>query len=117
MADLSNRRGIHFDPTINLGHVASAGVFLASTIAAWVSLNARVDQAGKAIERLEHHVELKADAAIMTRIDQDLARRIDEQQKAQKEAAARIDEGFRELKGLLRDLRQAVDQKADKSSR
>lgn len=117
MADLPNRRGVHFDPTINLGHIGSAAVFLASTIAAWVSLNARVDQAGKAIDRLEHHVEAKADAAIMTRIDQDLARRIEAQAAAQKEAAARIDAGFVEIKSLLRDLRAAIDQKADKSAR
>lgn len=117
MADLPNRRGVHFDPTINLGHVASAAVFLVSTVAAWVSLNARVDMAGKAIERLEHHVEAKADREIVARIDQDLARRIEVQAKEQAAAAQRIDAGFAEIKSLLRDLRQAIDQKADKPAR
>ena len=117
MADLQNRRGVHFDPTINLGHVASAAVFLVSTVAAWVSLNARVDQAGKAIERLEHHVEAKADREIVARIDQDLARRIEVQAKEQAAAAMRIDAGFAEIKSLLRDLGAKIDQKADKQGR
>jgi hypothetical protein len=108
---------VTFDPTVNLGHIGSAAVFLMSSIAAWVSLNARVDQTARQIDRMERLVEGKADATIVNRIDQELARRIEEQAKAQREASVRIDEGFRELKGLLRDVRQAVDNKADKSGR
>jgi len=46
-------RRVKFDPTINLGHVLTAGMFLVSTIAAWVTLDARVSQTARDLVRVE----------------------------------------------------------------
>ena len=56
MADLPNRRGVHFDPTINLGHVASAAVFLVSTVAAWAAAGARASVVAAATSNLARGV-------------------------------------------------------------
>lgn len=113
----NGRRGVRFDPTINLGHVLTAFAFLFSTLAAWFTLSARVDQASQAIVRLERIIEAKADKDVVAKGELELSRRVVESQANQNTALIRIDEGFKELKGMLRDVDQKLDRKMDKPGR
>jgi hypothetical protein len=108
---------LQFDWTINLGHVLTASVFLISTMAAWFSLNSRVDMAAQAIVRLERVIDAKADKDVVSRGELELSRRVVEAQQNQNTALIRIDEGFKELKGALRDIDQKLDRKLDKPGR
>ena len=116
MSDAPNGKSgrVHFDPTINLGHMLTALVFLTSTLAAWFSLSARVDHVSAAAMRLEEVVKAKADKDVMTRGELELSRRIVDNQQQQNAAFVRIDDGFRELKALMRDVDQKLDKKMDK---
>lgn len=114
---MNDTRKVHFDWTINLGHVLTATAFLLSTMAAWFSLNARVDQAGQAIVRLERAMEFKADKEAMGKAEVELSRRIVEQQQQHNAALGRIDEWFRELKSMIRDVDRKLDNKVDKPGR
>lgn len=102
-------RGVHFDPTINLGHLMTATVFLASTIAAWISLNARVEQTARDVDRVEK-ASVSVENRMMVRINEERAR-LDQTQ-------VRIADDIREIKGIVRDgfhdLDNKLDRKADK---
>jgi hypothetical protein len=113
----NGRRGVRFDPTINLGHILTAFAFLFSTLAAWFTLNARVDMASQAVVRLEKVIEGKADKETASRGELELSRRIVETQQNQNSALVRIDAGFAELKTMLRDVERKLDTKADKPGR
>lgn len=112
MTDHPNgRRGVHFDPTINLGHILTAVVFLASTIAAWVSLNGRVEQQAKDLERVERITKaetVKVETILMTRINDERAR-LDQTQ-------VRTADDIREIKTIVRDGFRDLDQKMDKKT-
>lgn len=121
MADLvetepTPRRGIVFDPTINLGHVLTAAAFLLSTVVGWVTLNARVDQQAKDIARIESAA--KADAG---RIEIELTRRIVETRQYVDSTQVRTAEDIRDMKNMLRDgfrdLDAKLERKADKPGR
>jgi hypothetical protein len=113
----NGRRRVRFDPTINLGHVLTAFAFLFSTLAAWFTLNARVDMAAQAIVRLERIVDAKADKEATSRGEIELSRRVVEGQQNQHNALVRIDEGFKELKAMIRDVDRKLDNKVDKPGR
>ncbi len=108
---------VRFDWTINLGHVLTALTFLASTMAAWFSLNSRVDMAAQAIVRLEKIIDAKADKEVVGKGEVELSRRIVESQANQNNALIRIDEGFKELKAMIRDVDRKLDGKQDKPLR
>lgn len=108
---------VRFDWTINLGHVLTATMFLVSTMAAWFSLNSRVDMAAQAIVRLERVIDTKVDKDVQAKGELELSRRIVESQSNQNTALIRIDEGFKELKSALRDIDQKLDRKMDKPGR
>lgn len=110
----TQRKGLHFDPTINLGHILTAGVFLASTMAAWFSLNARVDVLAINDTRIERVLEQKADKETMGRGEMELSRRIVETQQNANASTVRIDAGFAEIKTILRDIQVELKTKADK---
>lgn len=105
----NGRRGINFDPTINLGHIATGFVFLASTMAAWITLNSRVEQQGKDIIRVEN-ASLSVENRLMTRINEEKA--------ARDQDRANMAYELRDLKeivrGGFRDLDAKLDRKADK---
>lgn len=119
---MSERR-IHFDPTINLGHLVSAGVFLVTASGAWFAMDARVSTTERDVKSLQlkdaeqarDHKEavVNAETRLMTRINDERAR-LDQTQ-------VRIADDIREIKTLMRDgfkdLDQKLDRKADKPGR
>lgn len=110
----SRKSGLNFDPTINLGHILTAAVFLASTMAAWFSLNARVDVLASNDLRFERALDQKADKESMGRGEVELSRRIVETQQNANASTVRIDAGFAEIKTILRDIQLELKTKADK---
>lgn len=109
-------RRVKFDPTINLGHVLTGGIFLVSTIAAWVSLDARVAQQSRDVLRVESKQEKD-----IGRIEVEFTRRISDQRAALDQTAVRVADDIREIKTIMRDgfkdLDSKLDRKADKPNR
>ena len=116
MTNIENGNGItrnrvKFDPTVNLGHIMSAGVFLATTIAAWVSLDARIAQSAKDILRVESTASRDT-----TRSETLLL--INEVQAEMNRTQVRTSDDVREIKQTIRDgfrdLDAKLGSKADK---
>lgn len=116
MSEIAVRRGIRFDPTINLGHIATAAVFLATTTAAWVTLDARATRNADDIRRVEAQSK-----ETVGRAETELSRRIVEQRQYMNDIQITTTEGLREIKTLMRDgfktLEEKLDKKADKPGR
>lgn len=106
-----------FDPTINLGHVITATMTLVAIGGAWATFKSDVAALAKADDRHEKQIEAKADRETVSRAELELSRRIVETQQNLTTTTVSINEGFREVKGLLRDLDQKLDRKADKTGR
>ncbi len=113
---MPRRRGINFDPTINLGHIGTAAVFLVTTTAAWITLDARATRNADEIRR----VEVMTKETII-RAELDLSRRITEQQSTMNKSEMNTAEGLREIKLLMRDgfkeIKDSLDRKVDKPGR
>lgn len=105
-------RGIHFDPTINLGHVMTATVFLVTATAGYVTLNSRVS----ALETARTDAK-EAVVGVETR----LLTRITEQRAAMDQTSVRTADDIREMKQIMRDgfrdLDAKLDRKMDKPGR
>lgn len=113
------RRGIpriKFDPTINLGHVVTAGASLFMVGIAWANLDARVNQQARDLARIESAA--KADAG---RIEVELSRRIVETRQYVDQTQVKTAEDIKEIKSIIRDgfrdLDTRLDRKADKPGR
>lgn len=115
MTDPAKR--LTFDPTINLGHVLTATTTLLAIGAGWASLRGDVANLASADLRHEKQIEAKADKDTVSRGELELSRRIVETQQNLTASTVSINEGFREVKSLLRDLDQKLDRKADKVGR
>ncbi len=89
-----------FDPTINLGHVLTAGTFLVVGVAGYVTLDNRVG-----------YLE-KADIGIETR----LMREITTQRAHMDQTQVRVADDIREIKTLMRDGFRDLDAKLDKKA-
>lgn len=123
MSDASSSRRVHFDPTINLGHILTAVAFLVSTTVAWAWMDARVTVAERDVKNLkdadreiitEHRQAIStAEVRLMSRINEERAR-LDQTQ-------VRIADDIREIKQLMRDgfkdLDAKLDRKVDKPGR
>lgn len=110
-------RRIHFDPTINLGHVITATTFLVAAVGAYVTLKGDIATLAATDARHDKLIEQKVDREVLGRSELELSRRIVETQQSLTASTVSINEGFREVKGLLRDLDQKLDRKADKPGR
>ncbi len=111
------RRGIRFDPTINLGHLTSMGVTLVMVGMAWANLDARQVNAAAAIAELKMTLAAKADKDSVGKGEVELSRRITEQQSVFNQTQLRTSEDVREIKTLIRDISERLDRKADKPGR
>jgi tRNA A-37 threonylcarbamoyl transferase component Bud32 len=98
MADLPNGRRFHFDPTVNLGHLISATVFLVTAAAAWVNISMRVDQQARDVARIETQLLAK----------------IKEQEAVSGKFELNYREDMRDVKALLNRIEDKLDRKADK---
>ena len=118
MADESGhvRRGIKFDPTVNLGHIGSAVVFLVTATAGFVLLDAKSTRNADEIRRVEASTK-----ETIIRAELDLSRRITEQQSTMNKGEMNTAEGLREIKLLMRDgfkeIKDSLDRKVDKPGR
>ena len=107
-------RGFPFDNTVNLGHIGSAIAFLIFAAGVYFTTMARMDQLERELARQSRVIEAKVDKETVGKAEVELSRRIVETQQNVAATVTGINEGFREVKGLLRDLDQKLDRKADK---
>lgn len=110
----NGRRGVRFDPTINLGHVLTALAFLFSTVAAWYTLNAQVAQNAKEIEKTQRTIEAKADKESLGKAEVELTRQIVDVRRHVDATQVRTSEDIREMKNLIRDGFKDLDAKLDR---
>lgn len=115
MSDVTNGkgRGVHFDPTINLGHILTAASFLIAAAGAYYTLDARVsilERSHLATKLDQKEAVVSAENRLMTRINDERAR-LDQTQ-------VRTADDIREIKQIVRDgfrdLDQKLQQKVDK---
>lgn len=114
--NVAPRRRINFDPTINLGHIATATATLATVVAMWVNLDARVAQQARDLARVETQASketVRVESVLMDRINTERAR-LDQ-------TTVRAADDIREIKTIVRDgfhdLDAKLDRKADKPGR
>jgi hypothetical protein len=116
-------RGPRFDPTVNLGHMLSAGVFLLSAGAAWMNMDARVTRAESAIFELKQRdAEQAKDVkdAVVT-VENRFMREVTTQRAHMDQTQVRVADDIREIKTLIRDgfrdFDAKLDRKVDKQGR
>jgi hypothetical protein len=112
-----SERRIHFDPTIKLGDLVGAVLMLIGAGAAYATLKGDISTLAATDARHDKLIEQKVDREVLGRSELELSRRIVETQQSLTASTVSINEGFREVKGLLRDLDQKLDRKADKPGR
>lgn len=109
-------RKIHFDPTINLGHILTAGTFLVVAAAGYATMDARVSS----LER-EQKTQKTEQRETVVNAETRLLARITEQRAAMDQTQVRVADDIREIKTLMRDgfrdLDAKLDRKADKPGR
>lgn len=108
--------GVHrwrFDPTVTLGHVLTAGTFLLTATAGYVTLDNRVltlERGHKEEKETRREGDVGIEARIMSRITEERAR-LDQTQ-------VRTADDIREIKQIMRDgfrdLDAKLERKADK---
>lgn len=98
MLDDTPRRRVKFDPTINLGHMVSASVFLITASMGFAVLQAKVERQAEDIARVERQA--------IERIE-----RVERQWNIDQQ---RDREAFTEIKVLLREIDRKLDLKQDK---
>lgn len=103
------RHGIKFDPTINLGHIATAVVFLTTASAGWVALDARAARNEQDIKRAE--VIAKES---LSRAELELSRRIVEQRQYITDTQVNTAADIREIKVLMREGFKAIEDKMER---
>lgn len=96
--DTPPARRVRYDPTINLGHLLSATVFLVTASMGFAVLRAQVERQGDEIARVERQAIERLDRA---------ERQWNADQQRDREA-------FVEIKVLLREIAAKLDLKADK---
>lgn len=109
-------RGPRFDPTINLGHILSAGVFLVSAGAAWMNMDARVSRAESEIATLKQRdMEQAKEAkdAVVT-VENRFMREVTTQRAHMDQTQVRVADDIREIKTLIRDGFRDFDTKLDR---
>lgn len=111
-----HRRGIHFDPTINLGHIAQIAMLVFVTAGAYFTLDSRVarlETEQRAIKVDHKEAVVGAETRLLTRIT--------EQRAHMDQTQVRTADDVREIKALMRDgfrdLDAKLDRKMDKPGR
>lgn len=110
-------RKFHFDPTIKLGDLVGAVLMLIGAGAAYATLKGDISTLAAADARHDKLIEQKTDREVFGRAEMELSRRIVETQQSLTASTTTINEGFRDMKGMLKDLDQKLDRKADKPGR
>lgn len=108
---------ITFDPTIKLGDLVGAALMLVGAGGVYATLKGELSTLAATDARQEKMIEQKADREVLGRAELELSRRIVETQQSLSASTVSINEGFREMKGMMRDIDQKLDRKADKPGR
>lgn len=117
------RHGVRFDPTINLGHMVSAGVFLVCAGVAYASMDARVSKLEDAARDLKvRDADIMRDSKdAVVSVETRFMREVTQQRAHMDQTQVRVADDIREIKTLMRDgfrdLDQKLDKKADKPGR
>lgn len=106
------RRRVNFDPTINLGHILTGSIFLISTVAAWVTMDARITAAEKDGKRIEAQASRE-----VGKVEIQLIERIKINENALERFGLNYREDMRDIKALLARIEDKLDHKADKPGR
>src|SRR5882724_6726408 len=114
MSDINSRNRVHWDPTIKLDSMITLASMLVGIGLMYGMLKSGLDQNSRDIEKAGRILEQKADKEAVRKGELELSRRIVEGQQNSNAALVRIDEGFREIKGMIRDLDVKLDHKAYK---
>lgn len=104
-------RKFNFDPTINLGHIITAGSMLIVGTAGFVNLDSRVValERGQQEERTQRRdMDIGIEGRMLTRIT--------EQRAHMDQTQVRVADDIREIKQLMRDGFRDLDQKLDKKA-
>lgn len=110
---MSDRRP-YFVPEIKLDSMITLVVTLVGIGIVYGTLKSGIDQNARDIDKAAQALAQKADKEAVGKGEIELSRRIVEGQSNQNAALVRIDEGFREIKGMIRDVDLKLDRKADK---
>lgn len=112
---MSERR-VHFDPTINLGHVITAATFLLAAAGAYATLDSRVST----LERDQRAQKSEHKDAVVS-VENRFMREVTQQRAAMDQTQVRVADDIREIKTLMRDgfrdLDAKLDRKQDKPGR
>ncbi len=120
---MNGSRNVHFDWTINLGHVLSASVFLLSAMAAWFSMDARVTLSERRVDALERkNVDMGKDhKEAVVNAETRLLQEINRERARLDQTQVRTADDIREIKVIVRDgfrdLDAKMDRKQDKPGR
>jgi hypothetical protein len=117
MSESNGRRTIHWDNSIRLDTTIQCIVILLSVGGLFATLKSGIDQNSRDIDKIVKVLDQKVDKEMSSKSELELSRRIVDAQREQNNAMSRIDDGFKELKGMIRDLDLKLDRKADKPAR
>lgn len=124
MSDTPAKSGrVHFDPTINLGHILTTVTFLVVAVTGWANIDSRVGN----LEREANSLKAK-DAEVVreareaaTNVENRLIREVTTQRVHTDQTQGRVADDIREIKTIVRegfrDLDAKLDKKADKLGR
>jgi hypothetical protein len=109
---------VHFDPTVNLGHILSMVTFLVVATSGYVAMDSRVGALEKEATSLkakdvEQSKETKE--AVVT-VENRFMREVTQQRAAMDQTQVRVADDIREIKQLMRDGFRDLDQKLDKKA-
>lgn len=109
-------RRVHFDPTINLGHVITAVTMLVAGSIAWATLDSRVSSLERSVQE-EKTTRRDGDTGIEVRF----MREVTTQRAHMDQTQVRVADDIREIKTLMRDgfrdLDTKLERKIDKPNR
>lgn len=103
------RRHIRFDPTINLGHIGSAGVFLIASLIAYINLDNRVQNQKGDVERVDRDYR-EADK----RIETVFMERVNDQKSLIANVSLTTATNISEIKATMLRIEIELKNKADK---
>lgn len=112
------RQGVRFDPTITLGHVVQAIVFLVVAVAAWMNMDSRVAALEREAANLKtKDTEVAKDAKeAVVGVETRFMREVTQQRAHMDQTQVRVADDIREIKTLMRDGFRDLDQKLEKKA-
>lgn len=116
--NVNGRHGFRFDPTINLGHMVSAGVFLVCAGVAYASMDARVsklEDAARDLKVRDAEIVREGKEAVVG-VETRFMREVTTQRAHMDQTQVRVADDIREIKTLMRDGFRDLDQKLEKKA-